>query len=203
MEVILLERIAKLGQMGQVVKVKAGYARNYLLPRKKALRATDTNKTRFEELKLDLEARDLERRADAEVVATKLNGQECVLLRQAAETGQLYGSVTARDVADAVIALGFKIERGQVDLNTPIKTLGMHKVNVALHAEVIAEVTVNVARSMEEAERQTSGAASDAVAAAEAFFESEELAEKAVDELSDEHEDSGADEAAAGKKDAE
>lgn len=151
MDVILLERVEKLGQMGQVVKVKAGYARNFLLPKKKALRATKENLAYFETQKAQLEARNLELKKEAQVVAGKVNGLTVVVIRQAAESGVLYGSVTSRDVADAVTAAGTTISRAQVAIAEPIKTLGLFKVRVILHPEVVVEVTVNVARSAEEA----------------------------------------------------
>ncbi|WP_029013929.1 50S ribosomal protein L9 [Niveispirillum irakense] len=151
MDVILLERVEKLGQMGQVVKVKAGYARNFLLPKKKALRATKENLAYFETQKAQLEARNLELKKEAEIVAGKVNGLTVVVIRQAAESGVLYGSVTSRDVADAVTEAGTTISRGQVAIVDPIKTLGLFKVKVVLHPEVSVEVTVNVARSAEEA----------------------------------------------------
>lgn len=157
MEVILLERIARLGQMGEVVRVRDGYARNFLLAQNKALRATDDNRKRFESQRSHLEARNLERRQEAETVAVKLNGQSFVVVRQAGETGQLYGSVTARDVAELIDAGGFSISRSQVALNSPIKTIGLHTVVIALHPEVEAKVTVNVARSDDEAKRQAQG----------------------------------------------
>jgi large subunit ribosomal protein L9 len=154
MEVILLERIAKLGQMGDVVKVKPGFARNYLLPKKKALRATEANKKYFETRRAQLEAQNLQLKAEAEKVAGKLDGLAVVLVRQAGEAGQLYGSVSARDIATAVTGAGFTIERRQVELNQPIKAVGLYKVAVDLHPEVRVTVTVNVARSPEEAEIQ-------------------------------------------------
>ena len=157
MEVILLERVAKLGQMGEVVRVKDGFARNFLLPRGKALRATDENKKRFETQRAQLEARNLERRKDAEVVGEKLDGQSFVIIRQAGESGVLYGSVSARDLAETMSAGGFTVGRDQIVLNAPIKTLGLHTVAVALHPEVEATVTINVARSPDEAERQARG----------------------------------------------
>lgn len=157
MEVILLERVAKLGQMGEVVKVKDGYGRNFLLPNGKALRATKANKDRFETMKIELEARNLERRKDAEAVAEKLAGQAVVMLRQAGESGQLYGSVSTRDIAEGFTAAGFHFDRQQVVLNHPIKTLGLHVVPVTLHPEVEVTVQVNVARNAEEAERQARG----------------------------------------------
>jgi large subunit ribosomal protein L9 len=157
MEVILLERVAKLGQMGETVRVRDGFARNFLLPRGKALRATDENKKRFETQRGQLEARNLERRKDAEVVGEKLNGQSFVIIRQAGESGVLYGSVSARDLADTMSAGGFTVGRDQIILNAPIKSLGLHTVAVALHPEVQATVTINVARSPDEAERQARG----------------------------------------------
>jgi large subunit ribosomal protein L9 len=157
MEVILLERIARLGQMGDVVRVRDGFARNYLLPQGKALRANDENRKRFESQRAQLEARNLERKSEAEQVATKLNGQAFVVIRQAGETGQLYGSVTTRDLAEAMEAGGFTVQRGQVALNQPIKRIGLHEVRIALHPEVDTKVTVNVARSEDEAARQARG----------------------------------------------
>ncbi len=154
MEVILLERIEKLGQMGEVVKVKAGFARNYLLPEKKAMRATEENRKVFEEKRAQLEAVNLDRRNDAEAVAAKLEGFSVTLIRQAGEAGQLYGSVSARDIADAVTEGGFSIERSQVKLAPPIKSVGMHGVRVDLHPEVAVTVKANIARSAEEAEIQ-------------------------------------------------
>lgn len=157
MDVILLERIPRLGQMGEVVKVKPGFARNYLLPKGKALRANEGNKARFEKERAQLEARNLELKTEALAVAEKLDGQIFVAVRQAAETGQLYGSVATRDVADAATAHGFTIARGQVMLDKPIKAIGMHPVMVRLHPEVEVTVTMNIARSAEEAERQAKG----------------------------------------------
>jgi large subunit ribosomal protein L9 len=157
MEVILLERVSKLGQMGETVKVKDGYARNFLLPNNKALRATKANKERFEKERVQLEARNLELKKEAEAVATKLDGQTFTLIRQAGETGQLYGSVSARDLADAATAGGFTVARSQFVLNTPIKAIGLHKVLVHLHPEVEVAITANIARSPEEAERQVRG----------------------------------------------
>jgi large subunit ribosomal protein L9 len=154
MEVILLERIEKLGQMGEEVNVKTGFARNYLLPKNKAVRATDENRKRFQEQRVQLEARNLERKAEAEKVAEPLKGLSVVLIRQAGESGQLYGSVNARDIAQAVTEAGASIGRQQVSLSAPIKALGMHSVSVNLHPEVAIEVTVNVARSPDEAETQ-------------------------------------------------
>ncbi len=159
MQVILLERIEKLGQMGDVVSVKPGYARNYLLPQRKALRATKENVERYEREHTEFEASNLERRGEAEAVAAKLEGLTCVLLRQASESAQLYGSVTARDIAQAVAEGGATIHRAQVRLDRPIKTLGIHRVRIALHPEVIVGVDVNVARSAEEAQSQAAAAA--------------------------------------------
>ncbi|MGX5665776.1 50S ribosomal protein L9 [Rhizobium daejeonense] len=157
MEVILLERIAKLGQMGETVKVRDGFARNYLLPLGKALRANAANKTRFEAERATLEARNLERKSEAQKVAEVLDGKSFIMVRAAGETGQLYGSVAARDIVDALAAEGFNIGRNQVELNHPIKTIGLHKVTMHLHAEVEIAVEINVARSAEEAERQSKG----------------------------------------------
>ncbi|GLK86431.1 50S ribosomal protein L9 [Ancylobacter defluvii] len=157
MEVILLERVAKLGQMGEVVRVKDGFARNFLLPSGKALRATKDNKTRFESMKAQLETRNLELKNEAAKVGEKLNGTEVVLVRQAGETGQLYGSVSSRDLADGLTAAGFTVARSQIVLNHPIKTIGVHTVPVTLHPEVEVTVRANVARSAEEAARQSRG----------------------------------------------
>ncbi len=157
MEVILLERVETLGQMGDVVKVKPGYARNFLLPQKKALRATKDNLAYFEGQRAQLEAQNLKRRQDAEAVAKKLEGLQVVILRQAGETGQLYGSVSTRDISDAVSAAGFTIDRRQVLLDQPIKSLGIFKTRVALHPEVIVGISANVAQSEEEARMQAEG----------------------------------------------
>ncbi|MGO9134346.1 MAG: 50S ribosomal protein L9 [Methylovirgula sp.] len=163
MEVILLERIAKLGQMGDKVRVKDGFARNFLLPSGKALRATEANKKRFESQRVELETRNLEMKQEAETVGEKLAGKTFVLIRQAAETGQLYGSVSTRDIAEVVTAGGFNAHRNQIVLKTPIKAIGLHEVPVHLHAEVEVPITINVARSPEEAERQAKGEAMDVV----------------------------------------
>lgn len=198
MEVILLERVAKLGQMGETVRVKDGFARNFLLPKGKALRATKANKERFEGMRKELEAKNLENRSEAQKIADKLNGQTFAALRQASEAGQLYGSVSARDIADLVTAGGFSISRSQVALNVPIKTIGQHKVEIGLHPEVEVNVVIIVARSAEEAERVKRGEdvtvrreeaeaeQEAAAAAAEAFFEpearrSEEEAEESAE----------------------
>ena len=166
MEVILLERVAKLGQMGETVRVRDGFARNYLLARGKALRATKANKERFETERVQLEARNLELRREAETVGEKLDGQSVTIIRQAGESGVLYGSVSSRDLAEILGQAGFTVGRDQFVLNQPIKTLGLHTVPVALHPEVEVKVTVNVARSQEEAERQAKG---EDITAREAF----------------------------------
>jgi large subunit ribosomal protein L9 len=157
MDVILMERVGKLGHIGDTVRVKDGYARNFLLPRGKALRATEANKKKFEGRRADLEARNAELKRSAGEVSDKLDGVTVVVVRQAGETGQLYGSVSARDIAEALSAAGHKVERAHVAIQQPIKTLGLHKIPVHLHPEVEAKVTVNVARSPEQAERQAKG----------------------------------------------
>jgi large subunit ribosomal protein L9 len=157
MQVILLERIGRLGQMGDVVKVKDGYARNYLLPRAKALRANAQSLMAFEAQRAELEVRNANAREAAAAEGEKLDGTSYVMIRQAGESGQLYGSVSGRDVADAVNAEGGKIERAAVVLDKPIKTLGVHPVKVRLHAEVVVTVNINIARSLDEAERQAKG----------------------------------------------
>jgi len=157
MQVILLERVAKLGQMGEVVDVKPGYARNFLLTKGKALRATEANRKKFETMKAQLEARNLELKKDAEAVAAELDGTSYILIRQAGETGQLYGSVSGRDLAEAITAAGITVARAMIQLDTPIKAIGLHKVTISLHPEVDASVTVNVARSQGEADRQSQG----------------------------------------------
>jgi large subunit ribosomal protein L9 len=179
MQVILLERVEKLGQMGDEVKVKDGFARNYLLPKKKALRATKANREYFQTQKAQLEARNLERKKDAEAVAKKLDGKSFVLLRQAGDRGQLYGSVSPRDIADLISEGGFSISRTQVPLDKAIKAIGLVPVDVVLHPEVRVHVTINVARTEDEAERQARGEdvlaerteAKEAVASAEEMFE--------------------------------
>lgn len=163
MEVILLERIEKLGQMGDVVNVKPGYARNFLLPMKKALRANKASLELFARQKVELEALNLKRREEAQAVADKMNGLKVIIVRQAGETGQLYGSVSGRDLADAIKAEGFVLARSQVNLDTPIKTLGKYDVRVSLHPEVSVIVTVVVARSLEEANRALAQAEQPAV----------------------------------------
>jgi large subunit ribosomal protein L9 len=157
MEVILLERVSKLGQIGDTVKVKDGFARNFLLPNGKALRATEANKKKFEGMKAQIEAQNLERKQEAESVAKKVDGKSVILVRQAGETGQLYGSVSTRDIADALTKDGVSVERRQIVLNAPIKVIGLHTLPVALHPEVEVKITVNVARTPDEAERQARG----------------------------------------------
>ena len=178
MDVILLERIAKLGQMGETVKVRDGFARNYLLPLGKALRANEANKKRFESERATLEARNLERKSEAQKVAEQLDGKSFVVVRSAGETGQLYGSVAARDVIDVLGAEGFSLGRNQVELNTPIKTIGLHKVLLHLHAEVEISVEINVARSVDEAERQAKG---ESLTSADAIYGVDEDALTAAD----------------------
>jgi large subunit ribosomal protein L9 len=157
MEVILLERVGKLGHMGDTVRVKDGFARNFLLPRGKALRATEANKKKFESQRADLEARNYELKSDAAEKSAILDGKSFIIIRQAGETGQLYGSVSARDIAEAITAAGFPTHRNHISLLHPIKALGLHKTPVHLHPEVEANVTINVARSPEQAERQAKG----------------------------------------------
>ncbi len=156
-ELILLQRVEKLGQMGEVVKVKPGYARNFLLPQSKAVRATKANRERFERERVQLEAQNLKRRGEAERVAERVQGLTITLIRQASEAGALYGSVSGRDISDATTAAGLGVERNQILLEHPIKSLGISSVRVALHPEVIIDVRVNVARSTEEAEKQARG----------------------------------------------
>lgn len=167
MQVILLERVARLGQMGEVVSVRPGFARNYLLPQGKALRASEANIARFEEQKVQLEIRNLETRKEAESLAERLEGEAFVIIRSASDGGALYGSVTTRDVADATTEGGFTLDRRQVILNAPIKELGLHDITLRLHPEVDVTVTVNVARSPEEAELQAAGKSIQDLAAEE------------------------------------
>ncbi len=167
MEVILLERISRLGQMGDTVKVKDGFARNFLLPKGKALRANETNKKKFEGQRAQLEARNLERKSEAAKVAESLDGKSFIVVRSAGETGQLYGSVSSRDIAELLTAEGFSVGRNQVELNQPIKTIGLTNVAIALHPEVEVAVTLNIARSPEEAERQAKG---ETLTTAEAIY---------------------------------
>ena len=168
MEVILLERIEKLGQMGDVVHVKPGFARNYLLPKAKALRSNKENMALFEAQKAQLEAANLKRREEAEQIAAKMEGLNLVIIRQAAETGQLYGSVTGRDVRDAVRDAGYNIERRQVVLDQPLKEIGSYGVRIVLHPDVSRQINVTVARSAEEAERNAKAAVKAAAKAQEA-----------------------------------
>ncbi len=178
MQVILLERVAKLGQMGDVVDVKPGYARNYLLPQGKALSASERNIANVDAQKAQLEARNLETRAEAESLGEKLDGQQFVVIRSASDTGSLYGSVTPRDAAEVATEEGFSVDRKQVVLRAPIKELGLHTVSVVLHPEVSVEIHINVARSIEEAELQASGKSIQELAAEEeaaAEFEISEL----------------------------
>ena len=181
MQVILLERVAKLGQMGEIVSVKDGYARNYLLPQKKALWASDANIKAFESEKAQLEARNLETKKEAESLADKLNGQQFIVIRQASDAGSLYGSVTPRDAADAATEAGFSVDKRQISLTAPIKDLGLHTVIVTLHPEVEASIELNVARSAEEAELQAQG-----INIADQAAEEEAQAEIEIAELFDE-----------------
>lgn len=206
MDVILLERITRLGQMGDIVTVKNGYARNFLLPAGKALRASEANKARFEQEKTQLEARNLEHRKEAESVGGKLDGQDFTVIRSAGETGQLYGSVAPRDIAEVVSEGGIKILRSQVRLDRPIKSIGIHEVIVSLHAEVEVQISLNVARSDDEAKRQAAGEdltargrfeeapdevpESDEGPKVEEFFENVEDAEAAIQADSDVPDDS-------------
>jgi large subunit ribosomal protein L9 len=184
MEVILLERVAKLGQMGEVVRVKDGFARNFLLPRGKALRATKDNREKFEGMKAELETRNLQAKGEATKVAEKIDGKNTIILRQASETGQLFGSVSVRDIIAALATDGVSVSRSQVLLDAPIKVIGQHKVAIAVHPEVEVGVTVTVARSADEAQRINRGedvnsrkedqdAAAEALAAAGEFFDPE------------------------------
>jgi large subunit ribosomal protein L9 len=192
MEVILLERVAKLGMMGEVVRVKDGYARNFLLPKGKALRATKDNRAKFEGMKAQLETQNLALKGDAEKVAAKLDGQSFVVIRQASDVGQLFGSVSTRDIISLLAAGGFTVGRGQIHLNAPIKTIGRHGVPVALHPEVEAKININVARSADEAERLARGEdvtvsrdrteAEEAQIAAESVFENPDEAAETEDE---------------------
>ena len=191
MQVILLERVAKLGQMGDVVDVKPGYARNFLLPQGKALTASDANVASFEAQKAQLEARNLETKSEAEDLAGRLDGQQFVVIRSASDAGALYGSVTPRDAADAATAAGFSVDKKQVALVAPIKELGLHAVAIRLHPEVEASINLNVARSEEEAELQASGKSIQQLAAEEeaaAEFEIQELFDDIGSAASDDEE---------------
>jgi large subunit ribosomal protein L9 len=177
MQVILLERVAKLGQMGDVVDVRAGYARNFLLPQGKALTASAANIAQFEARKAQLEANNLETRKEAEALAERLDGQQFIVIRSASDAGALYGSVTTRDAADAATEAGFTVDRKQVVLTAPIKELGLHNVTVVLHPEVSVTIELNVARSSEEAELQASGKSIQDAAAEEEAAADYEIAE--------------------------
>jgi large subunit ribosomal protein L9 len=177
MDVILLERVAKLGQMGEVVSVKQGYARNFLLPQGKALRANETNIARFEVDKAQLEARNLDTKKEAEALAAKLEGQRFVVIRSASDAGALYGSVSTRDAAEAATEAGFSVDRKQVELSRPIKELGLHEVHVRLHPEVEVTISLNVARSADEAALQSSGKSIQDLAAEEEAAAEFEIAE--------------------------
>lgn len=195
MQVILLERIAKLGQMGDTVRVRDGYARNFLLPQGKALRANKANLERFENERSQLEARNLERKQEAEAVAGKLDGESLVMIRSAGETGQLYGSVSTRDIAEGLTAAGYTVARSQVQLNTPIKTIGLHSILIALHPEVEVNVSANVARSEDEAARQAAG--EDLTTPEQDIFEFEEDEEEGEDGDAEASDEEAADEEAA------
>lgn len=181
MDVILLERIARLGQMGDTVKVRDGYARNFLLPTGRALRANEANRAKFESQKTQLVQRNEERKAEAQEVAKTLEGRSFVAVRSAGETGQLYGSVSTRDIADLLAADGFKVGRNEIDLRQPIKAIGLHPISIALHPEVAVTITVNVARSPDEAERQSRG---EDLTSADAIYGIDE--EDEIDEDADE-----------------
>ncbi|WP_455477439.1 50S ribosomal protein L9 [Bartonella sp. B41] len=191
MDVILLERIPRLGQIGDIVSVKDGYARNFLLSRGKALRANEANKKHFETQRVQLEARNLERKSKAQEIAVKLDGKSFVVVRSAGETGQLYGSVSTRDISEVITADGFSIERNQIELNHPIKTVGLHSVTISLHPEVQISVAINVARSVSEAQRQAEG---ETLTSVEAIYDtqSETLIENqeslSVEEMNDNNE---------------
>ncbi|PCJ32995.1 MAG: 50S ribosomal protein L9 [Alphaproteobacteria bacterium] len=185
MEIILLERVRKLGQIGDVVTVKDGYARNFLLPKKKALRSTKANKAYFETQRVTIEARNLEAKSEAETVASKLDGASAILIRQAGESGNLYGSVSARDIAVSLNEQDLKIDRSQVVLDHAVKYLGIYTIQIKLHAEVMANISINVARSLAEAEMQTKGleaktAEEELDVSVEDYFENEEDAEGAL-----------------------
>ncbi|MCT4655305.1 MAG: 50S ribosomal protein L9 [Cohaesibacter sp.] len=197
MEIILMERIAKLGQMGDIVSVRDGYARNYLLPQGKAIRANAANKARFEAERAQLEARNLEAKSEAEALAERIGEKTVVLIRAASETGQMYGSVSTRDLATAISEDGLTIDRTQVSLARPIKTLGLHEVTLVLHPEVELTVTANVARSEDEAERQAAGEDVNVTERDEGFeFEEDlELDEELLEEIEGEEEEATEEEA--------
>ena len=189
MQIILMERVAKLGQMGDVVNVKQGYARNFLIPSGKALRASEANIARFESQKVQLEAQNLETKTEAEALANKLDGKQFIIIRSASDAGSLYGSVTTRDASEAAEAAGFNVSKKQMVLGTPIKDLGIHNLSVRLHPEVEAKIELNVARSMEEAELQAAGKSIQDLAA-----EEEAVAEFEIQELFDDIGTAGLDE---------
>ena len=189
MQIILMERVAKLGQMGDVVNVKQGYARNFLIPSGKALRASEANIARFESQKVQLEAQNLETKTEAEALANKLDGKQFIVIRSASDAGSLYGSVTTRDASEAAEAAGFNVSKKQMVLGTPIKDLGIHNLSVRLHPEVEAKIELNVARSMEEAELQAAGKSIQDLAA-----EEEAVAEFEIQELFDDIGTAGLDE---------
>lgn len=206
MQVILLERIAKLGQIGDEVAVKDGFARNYLLPTGRALRANAANRARFEAERSQIEARNAERKSAAETIAEGLNGKTVIVVRSAGETGQLYGSVSTRDIADILTSEGFQVSRNQVDLKNPIKAIGLHEVEIVLHPEVETKVTLNVARSADEAERQAAG---EDLTSAEAIYgvdedaqletfdpDAEDIFEEGAEPTSEETEEAADEEAA-------
>lgn len=196
MDVILLERIARLGQLGDTVRVRDGYARNFLLPTGRALRANEANRTKFESQKAQLVQRNEERRNEAHQIGETLDGKTFTIIRSAGETGQLYGSVSSRDLSDLMKAEGFQVGRNQVELNQPIKTIGLHTVTLALHAEVDISIKVNIARSPDEAERQLRG---ETLTSADAIYGIDEDALRAEDlggAMYDEDEDDGAEPAA-------
>ncbi len=213
MQVILLERIGRLGQMGEVVTVKDGYARNYLLPQGKALRATKANMENFDQQRVTLEAHNLERKTEADAVAVKVDGQTFIVIRQAGDSGQLYGSVSTRDIASNITEAGIEVARQQVRLDRPIKILGLHPVRVALHPEVEITVTVNVARTPEEAKRQARGEdvsaqsdepfdeSEDAIGVEE-VFEDQDLAREVEEELKEDESEVGAGEDESSAQDA-
>ncbi|WP_139413031.1 50S ribosomal protein L9 [Bartonella mastomydis] len=181
MDIILLERIPRLGQMGDIVSVKDGYARNFLLPQGKALRANEANKKHFETQRAQLEARNLERKSEAQKIAEKLDGQSFIAVRSAGETGQLYGSVSTRDIAEIITNEGFSIGRNQIELNHPIKMIGLHTITLSLHPEVQISVVINVARSTSEAQRQAEG---ETLTSSEEIYDiQEEILEENQEEL--------------------
>ncbi|WP_332066101.1 50S ribosomal protein L9 [Bartonella sp. CB189] len=184
MDIILLERIPRLGQMGDIVSVKDGYARNFLLPQGKALRANEANKKHFETQRVQLETRNLERKNEAQGIAEKLNGKSFIVVRSAGETGQLYGSVSTRDISETITTEGFSVGRTQIELNQPIKTIGLHSIAIRLHPEVQISVIINVARSASEAQRQEKG---ETLTSSEAIYDAQEyLLSEHQEELSSE-----------------